>query len=322
MSSASWTSYGRANLLLLLSLLLLWLVDGGDGARINRSALLDNVRSEYIDPNNRTIWTMFNLTEAQVSRIRAGSNVSGKEETTQAINNQLLNHIRSQRLNEIRNQIENAVSNKSDDKEEKPTSHEVAGYPVCNAETSAWQHSNNVTLEFSSSVFECRSPNLTLESATLRLFKLNPKGSSGSPPSEESASKPTTGCASPLLESQIRITVSVVLQLKKKRKQERKKRICNTMMLSSSKSGWVEIDIKCAIQYWEQQQSQPQHAQPPFVIGLLMIEVHDDEENPLKPGLYFQPPKCEQVQQSHGASTDRERLCLMIKKSSCQEAQG
>nr|AAL25288.1 GH07389p [Drosophila melanogaster] len=73
-------------------------------------------------------------------------------------------------------------------------------------------------------------------------------------------------------------------------------------MLSSSSTGWVEIDVKCALAYWEQQHRQQLRQQQPLqpqltasVVGILMIEVHDDEENLLRPGLYFAPPTCDQA---------------------------
>lgn len=68
------------------------------------------------------------------------------------------------------------------------------------------------------------------------------------------------------------------------------------MMLSSSTTGWVEMDVKCALNYWtQQQQHQQQHPHLPIVVGQLMIELHDDEDNQLLPGQYFMPPNCEQV---------------------------
>lgn len=77
-------------------------------------------------------------------------------------------------------------------------------------------------------------------------------------------------------------------------------------MMSSTSTGWVEIDVKCALAYWEQQYRQEEHRQEQLrqphprqlqsaVIGVLVIEVHDDEENPLRPGLYFEPPTCDQA---------------------------
>jgi len=88
-------------------------------------------------------------------------------------------------------------------------------------------------------------------------------------------------------------------------------------MLSSSSTGWVEIDVKCALAYWEQQHRQQLRQQQPLqpqltasVVGILMIEVHDDEENLLRPGLYFAPPTCDQAGKRvvcHVQLTARER---------------
>ncbi|XP_036332781.1 protein anachronism [Rhagoletis pomonella] len=71
-------------------------------------------------------------------------------------------------------------------------------------------------------------------------------------------------------------------------------------MMNISKTGWVEIDIKRAIYIWESvERQQQQNRQQPIQIGWLMIEVHDEEENPLKPGLFFNPPKCDQAGNQH-----------------------
>jgi len=81
----------RVSVLLLLLLLCLQLMVSCNAGRINRSAFMDgDVRSEVVDPNNRTIWGMFNLTEEQVSRIRSGSNPNRKVETTQDSRNRLM----------------------------------------------------------------------------------------------------------------------------------------------------------------------------------------------------------------------------------------
>ncbi|XP_034108380.1 protein anachronism isoform X1 [Drosophila albomicans] len=291
----------RVSVLLLMLLLGLQLMLSCNAGRIHRSAFMDgDVRSEVVDPNNRTIWGMFNLTEEQVNRIRNGTNPSGKDETTQATRNRLLDHIALQRMNEIRSRIRIAVSNDNQNtqhEQDKPL-HEMAGYPICNGETTTseqWNQTNNLSLEFASSVFQQnRGSQMTVDSAILRLYKTNPKAQSATPAHEAtststSATEPL--CPEPMLESQIRVTVSIVHQQKKKRKTERKKRTCNTMMLSTTKTGWVDIDVKCALNYWAQQQQ----TQSPIVVGVLLIEVHDDEENQLMPGLYFQPPSCEKA---------------------------
>lgn len=67
------------------------------------------------------------------------------------------------------------------------------------------------------------------------------------------------------------------------------------MMLSASMTGWVEIDVQYALNYWSQQQQHQQQQHMPILVGQLMIELHDDEDKQLLPGQYFMPPNCEQV---------------------------
>lgn len=96
----------------------------------------------------------------------------------------------------------------------------------------------------------------------------------------------------------MRLLAALYLFFKRFKNLERKKRICNTVMMNVSQIGWVEIDIKRAIYIWEETAKQLQQAQPnrsPVLVGWLMIEVHDEEEQPLKPGLFFKPPNCNQA---------------------------
>ncbi|XP_039147576.1 protein anachronism isoform X3 [Drosophila simulans] len=221
-------------------------------------------------------------------------------------------HIRisiAMRLNDIFKRVQKAISNEPNGSASK----EKAGFPICNAETTnpeQWSLGNNVTLQFASSVFISNNDD-RLSSALLRLYKTNPGQTrehnpgqaSAQPISTENPGNTAPNCAEqPPVGPQIRVTVSIVHQQRKKRKLERKKRTCNTAMLSSSSTGWVEIDVKCALAYWEQQHRQQLRQQQPLqpqlaasVVGILMIEVHDDEENLLRPGLYFAPPTCDQA---------------------------
>ncbi|XP_015040023.2 protein anachronism isoform X1 [Drosophila pseudoobscura] len=268
-------------------------------SRFNHSAFMDGVQSVVVNPYNRTILNMFDLTEEQIQSIQNRSNPNTKEETTQSSNHQYLELVASQRLNEIFKRLHKAISNEPNVNK----SAEKAGYPICNAEMSIpnWQQANNLTLQFASSVFDHNGDRPS--SALLRLYKTYPGQSPSQSQSQsqgqaESTEQPTATLCPDQAEvgPQIRVTVSIVHQQKKKRKLERKKRTCNTTMFSSSLTGWVEIDVKCALAYWEQQQRQQQPQQLlPSVVGMLMIEVHDDEENPLKPGLYFEPPTCDQA---------------------------
>ncbi|XP_011291015.1 protein anachronism isoform X3 [Musca domestica] len=193
----------------------------------------------------------------------------------------------------------------------------MAAYPTCNSEKTeaSWLNDNNITIQFSSTLFEQKMQNLNLDSAILRLFKINPNdtrdnqelasgvSNNGDNDGDDDVSDDTTKlkrCAEPTLDAQIRVTVSIVQQTRRNKRgvYERKKRICNTIMMNVSTTGWVEIDIRRAIYIWEnvgKQMEQNQQSRPPVLVGYLMIEVHDEEEQPLKPGLFFKPPSCNQA---------------------------
>ncbi|XP_075165848.1 anachronism isoform X2 [Haematobia irritans] len=267
------------------------------------------IRTELVDGNNRKqILAMFNLTEAQMSRIYAGINAANKE--AEANGSVYFKNIKDFRINDIKTRISNAIQTKNSEEIIEYPLHEMAAYPTCNSETteSSWMHDNNITIQFSSSLFEKKMQNLNLDSATLRLFKINPNESLGNDQAStaetytdndgnsDDIGKPKR-CADPSLDAQIRVTVSIVQQMRRN-KRERKKRICNTIMMNVSTTGWVEIDIRRAIYIWEnvgKQMEQSQQTRPPVLVGYLMIEVHDEEEQPLKPGLFFKPPSCNQA---------------------------
>ncbi|KAH8277935.1 hypothetical protein KR018_010589 [Drosophila ironensis] len=304
---------GRSHIRDLVSLLILiLLVSEESRASPFDPSFMEGVQSVVVNPFNRTILSQFNLTEEQIERIQNRSNPNLRADSVQASNQQYLQQVATQRLNDIIKRVHNAITNEPN----SSTSSEKAGFPICNAETTVpeeWQLGNNVTLKFANSVFVNRDDRLT--SAVLRLYKINPgqgqgqgQGQSQShnrgpipEPTERAAQpgqSPTHCLDQPQAGPQIRVTVSIVHQQKKKRKLERKKRTCNTTMLSSTMSGWVEIDVKCALAYWEQQMRQEQMQQQlvTSVVGMLMIEAHDDEENPLRPGLFFEPPTCDQAE--------------------------
>ncbi|XP_070069575.1 protein anachronism isoform X2 [Drosophila takahashii] len=275
--------------------------------------MIEGVQSEVVNPFNRTIFNRFNLTEEQILDIQNRSNPNLRDNTGPS-SNQYLQQVATHRLiytlsynprlNDIAKRVQKAISNDPS----VSVSKEKAGFPICEGETTRpeeWQLGNNVTLQFASSVFISNNDD-RLSSALLRLYKTNPGQARdqnpgqvpAQPVSTETPGSTSPNCAEqPPVGPQIRVTVSIVLQ---QRKKQRKKRTCNTAMLSSSATGWVEIDVKCALAYWEQQHRQnPRQQQPHLtssVVGILMIEVHDDEENPLKPGLYFEPPTCEQAE--------------------------
>ncbi|XP_046810891.1 protein anachronism isoform X2 [Lucilia cuprina] len=301
---------------LLICYCLLVVISAGPSKR--STLLLDNsdTHTELVDRNNREhVLQIFNLTEAQMSRISAGINANNKESEADGRTMQYFNNIREFRINDIRNRISNAIQNvNSEENQEQHPLHEMAAYPICNSEAtdSSWLQDNNITIQFSQTLFEQRK-DLNLDSAILRLYKLNPnntndqknnnnnqKKESSQNADEEGEGEETTKlkrCAEPNMDAQIRVTVSIVQQMRRN-KRERKKRICNTVMMNVSQTGWVEIDIKRAIYIWEEtakQLQQTQQNRSPVLVGWLMIEVHDEEEQPLKPGLFFKPPNCNQA---------------------------
>ncbi|XP_017044815.1 protein anachronism isoform X2 [Drosophila ficusphila] len=292
---------------LILILLLVIMADESRAAPFDPSFFMEGVQSEVVNPFNRTILNRFNLTEEQIISIQNRSNPNMRNTTAQSSNQQYLQQVATHRLNDIFKHLQKAISNEPNG----GVSKEKAGFPICNAETTSpedWQQGDNVTLQFASSVFMSNSDD-RLSSALLRLYKINPGQNreqnpgqiTAQPVSTETPGNTSPNCAEqPPVGPQIRVTVSIVHQ---QRKKQRKKRTCNTAMLSSSATGWVEIDVKCALAYWEQQHRQQLRQQQPLqpqltssVVGILMIEVHDDEENPLKPGLFFGPPTCDQAE--------------------------
>uniref|UniRef100_A0A034W1A8 Protein anachronism n=1 Tax=Bactrocera dorsalis TaxID=27457 RepID=A0A034W1A8_BACDO len=282
------------------------------------------VRTEIVDRNNRTILARFNLTVAQMNSIMQSQNPNNEDRAGQDAT-QRFHVIKEFRINDIKNRLQSAFQASNSDETQGHPLHEIAAYPICNSESteSSWMHDNNVTIRFSDSLFEPKRDNLNLDSAILRLYKVNPNNTDDPNASNDEGDKEAKSCGDPLtLTPQIRVTVSIVRQLRRN-KRERKKHICNTTMMNISKTGWVEIDIRRAIYIWEsvERQQQQQSRQQPIQIGWLMIEVHDEEENPLKPGLFFNPPKCDQNLQSRGITTDRTRLCLLLQRTKCQDIQ-
>ncbi|XP_054740007.1 protein anachronism [Anastrepha obliqua] len=273
-----------------------------DGHLLKRGASLMNedatVRTEIVDRNNRTILARFNLTVAQMNSIMQSQNPNNEDRADQD-DTQRFHVIKEFRINDIKNRLQSAFQASNSDENQGHPLHEMAAYPICNSESteSSWLHDNNVTIRFSDSLFEPKRENLNLDSAILRLYKVNPNGTDEPNEPTDDGDKSVKSCGDPLtLTPQIRVTVSIVQQLRRN-KRERKKHICNTTMMNISKTGWVEIDIKRAIYIWESvERQQQQSRQQPIQIGWLMIEVHDEEENPLKPGLFFNPPKCDQAE--------------------------
>lgn len=139
-------------------------------------------------------------------------------------------------INDIRNRISNAIQNvNSEENQEQHPLHEMAAYPTCNSETteSSWLQDNNITIQFSQTLFEQRKE-LNLDSAILRLYKVNPNNTNeqknaeadkqeDSPKNnnEEAEGEETTKlkrCAEPNMDAQIRVTVSIVQQMRRNKR--------------------------------------------------------------------------------------------------------
>lgn len=110
----------------------------------------------------------------------------------------------------------------------------MAAYPTCNSETTetSWIHDNNITIQFSSTLFEQKMQNLNLDSAILRLFKINPNETkddeshagdtaatvaNAETDDDDDSNKPKR-CAEPVLDAQIRVTVSIVQQMRRNKR--------------------------------------------------------------------------------------------------------
>ena len=78
---------------------------------------------------------------------------------------------------------------------------------------------NNITIRFSDVLFEPKNESLNLDSAILRLYKINPNLTETiqTVDGQQQAAAPLK-CGDPLLDSQIRITVSIVQQLRRNKR--------------------------------------------------------------------------------------------------------
>lgn len=103
----------------------------------------------------------------------------------------------------------------------------MAAYPTCNSETTetSWMHDNNITIQFSSTLFEQKMQNLNLDSAILRLYKINPNetqnvqtGAVDETGNEGADTTKLKRCTTPQLDAQIRVTVSIVQQLRRNKR--------------------------------------------------------------------------------------------------------
>lgn len=138
-------------------------------------------------------------------------------------------------INDIKTRISNALQTKNSEENIEYPLHEMAAYPTCNSEKTeaSWLNDNNITIQFSSTLFEQKMQNLNLDSAILRLFKINPNdtrdnqelasgvSNNGDNDGDDDVSDDTTKpkrCAEPTLDAQIRVTVSIVQQTRRNKR--------------------------------------------------------------------------------------------------------
>lgn len=122
------------------------------------------------------------------------------------------------RLSGIKHQLETILQGGTSGENQDRPLHEMAAYPICNSESneSSWLHDNNVTIRFSDSI-GTRRENLNLDSAVLRLYKVNPNGTDEPNVVSIDENQKPKRCTTPILDSQIRVTVSIVHQRKNRR---------------------------------------------------------------------------------------------------------
>ncbi|XP_036334485.1 protein anachronism-like [Rhagoletis pomonella] len=178
------------------------------------------VRTEIVDRNNRTILARFNLTVAQMNSIMQSQNPNNEHRADQ--DGTRFDVIKEIRINDIKNRLQSAFQTSNSDENQGHPLHEMAAYPICNSDSteSSWMHDNNVTIRFSDSLFEPKRENLNLDSAILRLYKVNPNNTDEDNASSDDDAKTAKTCGDPLtLTPQIRVTVSIVQQLRRNKRE-------------------------------------------------------------------------------------------------------
>ncbi|GAB0089944.1 protein anachronism-like [Sergentomyia squamirostris] len=160
-----------------------------------------------------------------------------------------------------------------------PNSHDIAAYPVChpprNTNETFWNEGNSYNLYFEPPQI---APNMNLSAAILRLYKIEtPNMGTSSSSERRNQTRLANDCGQ--VDELLRITVSAYV----KKHPERKKRIYSSTMVDKSFVGWVELDVRQAVKLWEK---------PSKNLGLA-IDVHDQDENPLKASLFFHQHSCE-----------------------------
>ncbi|CAD7077355.1 unnamed protein product [Hermetia illucens] len=273
------------------------------------------VKTQVVDIQNpdamNSIFQQFNLSAEQLEQMRRHSNT--KSWTAANFDNNNFTDAKALRVYSIRNQIRKVIESVGSAKD--TTTYEMSAYPICTQiNSTSWKDESNVTVRFAPSLFENEHPNMYLDTAVLRLHKISPI--------PEHRSESSAACNIEPFLSQIRVTISTMQQ--SKRFKHKKRRICNTLMLNTTTTGWVTIDVKKAIYIWERTEQQPftgrgsSNASNRWTVltGWLTIDVHDEDERQLNAGNYFAPPRCEE--QRHGSSAEN-HLALKVIWKKCSD---
>ncbi|XP_026467401.1 uncharacterized protein LOC113370948 [Ctenocephalides felis] len=151
------------------------------------------------------------------------------------------------------------------------TEKNIAFHPRCelpkNTDAESWNDSDALNLLFNvSSSIRPEKPNLTLETATLRIYIISPDSANSKHRSRN--------------DDQIRISVSWYTRSLKKQRVKRK--LSDSKMVHSSFTGWIELNLKGAVSSWKT--TARNHG--------IAITVEDQEGNALRADSYIQKHDC------------------------------
>ncbi|XP_026467389.1 uncharacterized protein LOC113370934 [Ctenocephalides felis] len=142
-----------------------------------------------------------------------------------------------------------------------------AGELPKNTDAESWNDSDALNLLFNvSSSIRPEKPNLTLETATLRIYIISPDSANSKHRSRN--------------DDQIRISVSWYTRSLKKQRVKRK--LSDSKMVHSSFTGWIELNLKGAVSSWKT--TARNHG--------IAITVEDQEGNALRADSYIQKHDC------------------------------
>ncbi|XP_037037786.1 protein anachronism isoform X2 [Bradysia coprophila] len=245
----------------------------------------DEIVSTVIDMNNfntSAIFNQFNISREDVERRLNRINESDADEDDGS-RRQFIEIFKQKIMSSVDRQ-NNGTHDLADDQSSN-TIHNVAFYPVCsmNNETS-WLADNTAKLYFSTHLLAKLEPNTYLHNAKLRLKQKDPDHSERTTP---------TRCDEPV--EIIRVTVSVFVKRSIKGEMKSKKRVCTSFTTPKNNNGWIEIDVRQVIRHWEKAYRANTSSRGGQTINdpVLTIDVEDQDQNPLKAGLYFEPTDCQ-----------------------------